>query len=66
MFKGFKNPNLPTTKFGWENDPMGFRATIHEMYSRYHLPMLVTENRLGTYDTLAEDGKFTTRTGSNI
>ena len=35
---------------------MGFRATIREMYSRYRLPMIVTENGLGAYDKL-EDGK---------
>ena len=28
MYKGFKNPYLPTTEFGWEIDPQGFRATI--------------------------------------
>ena len=57
VFKGFKNPYLPTTQFGWEIDPQGFRATIREMYSRYRLPLLVTENGLGAYDTLTEDGK---------
>ena len=57
MYKGFRNPNLPTTEFGWEIDPQGFRATIREMYSRYRLPLLVTENGLGAYDTLTEDGK---------
>ena len=36
---------------------MGFRATIREMYSRYRLPMIVTENGLGAYDKLTEDGK---------
>ncbi len=58
FYKGFKNPYLPTTEFGWEIDPMGFRATIREMYSRYRLPMIVTENGLGAYDTLTEDGKI--------
>ena len=57
VYRGYKNPNLPTTEFGWEIDPMGFRATIREMYSRYRLPMVVTENGLGAYDTLTEDGK---------
>ena len=57
FYRGFKNPNLPTTEFGWEIDPMGFRATIREMYSRYRLPMIVTENGLGAYDKLTEDGK---------
>ena len=57
VYRGYKNPNLPTTEFGWEIDPMGFRATIREMYSRYRLPMIVTENGLGAYDKLTEDGK---------
>lgn len=57
LFEGVKNPYLKTTEFGWEIDPVGFRATIREIYSRYHLPMLVTENGLGAYDKLTEDGK---------
>ncbi|SHJ48094.1 glycoside hydrolase family 1 protein [Hespellia stercorisuis] len=57
FFKGFANPNLPRTEFGWEIDPQGFRATIREMYSRYRLPMIITENGLGAYDKL-EDGKI--------
>lgn len=58
FYKGFRNPNLPTTEFGWEIDPTGFRSTIREMWSRYRLPMIVTENGLGAYDTLTEDGKI--------
>ena len=51
------NPNLVKTEFGWEIDPIGFRATVREIYSRYRLPILITENGLGAYDTLTEDGK---------
>lgn len=57
-YKGYNNPNLMKTEFGWEIDPLGFRATMREMYSRYRLPMIVTENGLGAYDTLTEDGKI--------
>lgn len=56
VYQGQKNPYLDKTEFGWEIDPVGFRATLREIYSRYHLPMIVTENGLGAYDTL-EDGK---------
>ena len=56
FYKGAENPNLPKTEFGWEIDPEGFRVTMRELYDRYHLPMIVTENGLGAYDTL-EDGK---------
>jgi 6-phospho-beta-glucosidase len=57
VYRGVANPNLGKTEFGWEIDPVGFRGTIREMYSRYRLPMLVTENGLGAYDKLTEDGK---------
>ena len=52
-----KNPNLMKTEFGWEIDPIGFRNTLREVYSRYRLPIVITENGLGAYDTLTEDGK---------
>ena len=51
-----KNGSLPLTQFGWEIDPEGFRATLREVYSRYHLPMMITENGLGAYDRLEPDG----------
>lgn len=57
VFKSFANPNLPRTEFNWEIDPVGFRNTLREVYSRYHLPIIITENGLGAYDTLTEDGK---------
>lgn len=55
VYKPSENSYLPKTEFGWEIDPIGFRATMRELYSRYHLPLLVTENGLGAYDKL-EDG----------
>ena len=56
FYKGATNPHLPKTEFGWEIDPVGFRATMRALYDRYQLPLLVTENGLGAYDKL-EDGK---------
>ena len=58
VYKTVKNPNLPRTEFNWEIDPIGFRNTLREVYSRYHLPIMITENGLGAYDTLGEDGKI--------
>ena len=57
VYKTFANPNLPRTEFNWEIDPVGFRNTLREVYSRYRLPIIITENGLGAYDTLTEDGK---------
>lgn len=57
-YQDYTNPHLKKTEFGWEIDPIGFRATIREIYARYHLPLIVTENGLGAYDKLGEDGKI--------
>ncbi|WP_068496838.1 glycoside hydrolase family 1 protein [Paenibacillus kribbensis] len=54
-YRGSVNPNLQKTEFGWEIDPVGFRTTLRQIYSRYHLPLIVTENGLGAFDKL-EDG----------
>ncbi|MFO7341765.1 MAG: glycoside hydrolase family 1 protein [Bacillaceae bacterium] len=54
FFKGHPNPNLPKTEYGWEIDPVGLRTTLREIYERYHLPLLITENGLGAQDRLEE------------
>lgn len=51
------NPNLGTTEWGWTIDPAGLRVALRRMSSRYNLPLLITENGLGAYDTLTEDGR---------
>ncbi len=56
VYAGAQNPYLPKTEFGWEVDPTGFRNTFRAIWDRYHLPLLVTENGLGAFDTL-EDGQ---------
>jgi len=56
IYAGATNPYLPTTEFGWEIDPIGFRNTFRALWDRYHLPLLVTENGLGAFDKL-EDGQ---------
>lgn len=56
LYRRQQNEYLAETEFGWEIDPVGFRTTLREIYSRYNLPLIVTENGLGAYDKLeAED-----------
>lgn len=55
-YRQVSNPNLGETKFGWEIDPIGFRITLREVYDRYQLPILISENGMGTFDKLEEDG----------
>lgn len=56
FFQATENTHLPLTEFGWPIDPEGFRFTLNEIYSRYRLPLLITENGIGAKDTLTPDG----------
>jgi len=58
VHRGASNPYLPRTEFGIEMDPIGFRNTLREIYDRYHLPLLITENGLGAFDKLNENGQI--------
>ena len=57
VYRAAKNPYLKQTAYGWLIDPIGLRVTLRRVYDRYHLPILITENGLGTKDVLTEDGK---------
>lgn len=50
------NPYLNKTDFGWVIDPLGFRIMLTEVYDRYGLPIMISENGIGMYDKLEEDG----------
>jgi 6-phospho-beta-glucosidase len=56
VYRGVTNPHLTVSDFGWEMDPVGFRTTFRQIYDRYRLPLLVTENGLGAPDVLEADG----------
>ena len=40
---------------GIGSDPQGLRIALRRLASRYQVPILITENGLGEYDTLTED-----------
>ncbi|MGN1026530.1 MAG: glycoside hydrolase family 1 protein [Faecousia sp.] len=58
MGTGVKNPYLDVTPWGWQVDPVGLRYTLHEIYDRYHLPIMIVENGIGAYDEKGPDGKI--------
>ena len=53
-----KNPNLDTTDWDWAIDPIGMEYMLRDLYNRYGKQLMITENGLGAYDTLTEDGKI--------
>ncbi|EOV3185461.1 glycoside hydrolase family 1 protein [Enterococcus faecalis] len=59
FFKSETNDHLKTTEFAnWPIDPIGLRVTANQIYDRYRLPLLITENGLGQEDTMTEDRKI--------
>ena len=57
-FKTIKNPNLETTNWDWEIDPVGLRIGIRRINSRYRLPILITENGLGEFDVVEDNDEI--------
>lgn len=53
-----KNPNLDTTDWDWAIDPTGLEYIFRDIYMRYNKPLMITENGMGAFDTLTEDGKI--------
>ncbi|MEO2507782.1 glycoside hydrolase family 1 protein [Clostridium paraputrificum] len=56
LFKMSMNPQLKATEYGAAIDPSGLRVALNEYWQRYRLPLIITENGLGTPDIL-ENGK---------
>lgn len=56
VFEVVKNEKLQATDWGWEIDPVGLRLTLRELHERYQLPIIITENGMGAYDKLENDG----------
>lgn len=54
LFKYVKNPYAETTDWDWTIDPEGLRVALRRINNRYQLPVLITENGLGAFDTLEE------------
>jgi len=50
-----KNPYLTATQWGWQIDPKGLRFVLNELYERYHLPILISENGVGMIEKLDEN-----------
>lgn len=51
------NDYLKMTDWNWAIDPNGLRVSLRRITSRYGMPILISENGLGAFDTLTEDGK---------
>ena len=52
------NPDLKANDWGWSIDPVGLRIALNEYWDRYQLPLYITENGMGAYDKVEEDGSI--------
>jgi len=61
LSRGYKNPYLKASQWGWQIDPRGLRYTLNKLYDRYQLPLFIVENGLGAVDELVtlENGEKT-------
>ena len=57
LSRGYKNPFVKASEWGWQIDPKGLRFTLNKLYDRYQLPLFIVENGLGAVDELVDDGK---------
>ena len=48
------NPNLKKNEWGWSIDPIGLRIALKDVYSRYKLPIFISENGIGVKEELNE------------
>lgn len=53
-----QNPTLDTTDWDWTIDPRGLEYLLRDIYTRYNKPLMITENGMGAYDKLEEDGSI--------
>lgn len=56
LYKTADNPHVEKSNWDWAIDPIGLRIGMRRITSRYNLPIFITENGLGEFDKLEEDG----------
>lgn len=55
LFRTVENDYLETTNWDWTIDPKGLKYSLRYIESRYRLPIMITENGLGEYDTIKNE-----------
>ena len=55
FYQYLKNPRAETNDWDWTVDPTGMEYLLRDIYQRYEIPMIITENGYGAHDVLTED-----------
>ncbi|MBQ8297507.1 MAG: family 1 glycosylhydrolase [Ruminococcus sp.] len=56
--KSYDTDSFPKTDMGWIIDPRCMYWTIRLYWERYHLPVMITENGMASFDKVGADGKI--------
>ncbi|EOB3584487.1 glycoside hydrolase family 1 protein [Vibrio vulnificus] len=54
VYRAAVNTNLSKTEYSWFIDPVGFRTTLRQVWDKYRLPIMISENGLGQKDELVD------------
>lgn len=57
-FQIVNNPQLKASEYGAQIDPLGLRLVLNEYYHQFRLPLIITENGLGTADKINKQGEI--------
>ena len=58
MAFGLSNPYLQSSEWGWQEDSVGLRILLNQLYDRYEKPLFIVENGLGASDAVEPDGSI--------
>ena len=56
LYKNVINPDIEYTDWDWAIDPDGLAYGLVQLKDRYNIPVFISENGLGAFDTLEGDG----------
>lgn len=54
VYRAAVNTHLNKTQYSWFIDPVGFRTTLRQVWDKYRLPIMISENGLGQKDELVD------------
>jgi 6-phospho-beta-glucosidase len=58
LYKHVRNETLRYTDWDWAIDPGGLKMGLLLLREKYNLPIIISENGLGAYDTVDEKGEI--------
>ncbi|NMB18389.1 MAG: glycoside hydrolase family 1 protein [Erysipelothrix sp.] len=55
VYKNVENTNVEYTDWNWVVDPQGLTLALKLLHDRYNLPIVISENGLGAFDTVVDN-----------